>query len=148
MKIVHYDPVYKADVICLIEKFHVHFLQEYDKEIFRPTVEQTVEGFNGPLAKNSFLLVDGDRCVGLIAGIELKSYINGSKIFSEIFWYIEEGYGMFAGEFIADVERLLKEQGFAIIVMAVLNSPKAEKIKRMYESCGYRHLETHFLKNL
>lgn len=148
MRIEHYSEQYRADVICLIEKFHLYFLQGYDKNLYHTNVEQTVDEFKGEKAKNAFLLIDGDRCVGLIAGIELKSYINGGKIFSEIFWFVDEPYGMFAGWFIENVERLLKEQGFEIVVMAVLNSDKAEKIKRMYEICGYRHLETHYIKNL
>jgi hypothetical protein len=148
MRIEHYSEDYRSDVICLIQKFHVHFLIGYDKNLIPTDVETTVDSFKGELARNAFLLIDGSRCVGLIAGIEMKSYINDSKIFSEIFWYVDEPYGMFAGWFIENVERLLKEQGFAIIVMAALNSDKAEKIKRMYEICGYRHLETHYIKNL
>lgn len=148
MIIEHYSEAYKADVICLIQKFHVQFLVGYDKDLNHGNVEKTILEFTGEKAKNAFLLIDGTKCVGLIAGIELKSYINDSRIFSEIFWYVDEPYGMFAGWFIREVEMLLKEQGFAVIVMAVLNSPKAEKIKRMYEVCGYRHLETHYIKNL
>jgi hypothetical protein len=148
MRIEHYTETYRDDVICIIKKFHVNFLVGYDKNLYPEEIEKTIDGFTGDNAKNAFLLIDGAHCVGLIAGIELKSYINGSKIFSEIFWFIDQPYGMFAGWFIENVERLLKEQGFSIIVMAVLNSPKAEKIKRMYESCGYRHLETHYIKNL
>ena len=148
MQIVHYSEAYRADVICLIQKFHVSFLIGYDKDLYQEDVNKTVDEFNGEKSKNAFLLIDGKNCVGLIAGIELKSYINGSRIYSEIFWFVDEPYGMFAGWFISEVERLLKEQGFAIIVMAVLASDKAEKIKRMYEVCGYRHLETHYIKNL
>jgi len=148
MRIEHYSDAYKADVTCLIEKFHVSFLVGYDKNLIPETVESTIDSFKGDAAQNAFLLIDGSKCVGLIAGIELKSYINGSRIFSEIFWFVDEPYGMFAGWFISEVERLLKEQGFAIIVMAVIASEKAEKIKRMYEICGYRHLETHYIKNL
>lgn len=148
MKIEHYSEAFKADVICLIEKFHVQFLQGFDKEIYGASVENTIEQFSGENAKNSFLLIDGSKCVGLIAGIELKSYLNDNRIFSEIFWFVDEPYGMFVGWFIENVERLLKEQGFAIIVMAVLNSEKAEKIKRMYEICGYKYLESHYSKVL
>jgi hypothetical protein len=148
MRIEHYTEAYKADVICLIEKFHVSFLQGYDKEIYGASVLETIAQFSGEKASNAFLLIDGSKCVGLIAGIELKSYLNDNRIYSEIFWFIDEPFGMFAAWFIENVERLLKEQGFRIIVMAVLNSDKAEKVKRMYEATGYKYLESHYMKVL
>lgn len=148
MRIENYSDSFKSDVICLIEKFHVQFLQGYDKDIYGASVENTIQQFTGDKASNAFLLIDGTRCVGLIAGIELKSYLNDNRIYSEIFWFIDEPYGMFAGWFIQEVERLLKEQGFRIIVMAVLGSDKAEKVKRMYEATGYKYLESHYMKVL
>jgi len=148
MRIEHYTEAFKADVICLIEKFHVQFLQGFDKEIYGANVESTIAQFSGEKASNAFLLIDGSRCVGIIAGIELKSYLNDNRIYSEIFWFIDQPYGLHALWFIENVERLLKEQGFAIIVMGVLDSDKAEKVKRMYESIGYKYLESQYMKAL
>lgn len=148
MRIENYSDQYKQDVICIIEKFHVLFLQKYDGNIYRRCIEKTLFEFSGEQSKNVFLLIIEGKCVGVLAGIEMKSYINEKRIFSEIFWYVDEPYGMFALSFIKQVEMLLKEQGFSIIIMAVLDSDKAEKIKKLYEMTGYQYLETHYMKNL
>ena len=148
MRIEHYSDAYKADIICLIEKFHLSFLQRFDKDIFSKNVEETIKLFEGVNASNLFLLITNDKCVGVIAGVDLKSYLNDNRIFSEIFWYIDEPYGKYVLWFITKVEKMLKAQGFSKIVMGVLNSDKADRIKRMYEFSGYQYLETYYSKSL
>jgi hypothetical protein len=148
MKIEHYSTPWKADVICLIEKFHVHFLQGFDKEINAKNVDQTIQLFEGENADKAFLLIDGDRCVGLISGLELKSYLNDSRIYSEIFWFVDEPYGRYIHWFINKVEKMLKDQGFSKIVMGVINSDKSERIVKMYEFSGYKYLESFYVKSL
>lgn len=149
MRIEHYSDQFREDVIELIEKFHVDFYQQYDEEIYRPTVEQTIESLKQYGTDKAFLLInDEDRCVGFIAGHELKSYINDTKMYSELFFFINQPYGRYVHWFIHRVEQMLKAQGYKIMVMAVLKSEKAARIEEMYRNIGYRHLETHYIKNL
>ena len=148
MKIVGFDESFRDDVIQLVERFHGRFVAGYDPIISRAAIEKSIIDFEGKQT-HAFLLVNDDgKCVGLMAGIELKSYLNDHRIYSETFWYVDEPYGRYCFWFIHQVERLLKERGFSIVVMAVLNSDKAERIEKMYKMTGYRHLETHFIKNL
>lgn len=148
MRIEHYDPKFKEDVIVLIRSFHEQYLKAVDPTIYALSIDNTIAKFEGEDRDKAFLMVDGEKCVGLIAGIEIKSYLNDHKIYSEIFWFIDKGYGMFAPWFIAEVEKKLKEQGYHIIVMAILASDKSKKLQNMYEAMDYQYLETHYMKHL
>jgi hypothetical protein len=148
MKVEHYSEKYRADVTELIREFHAQYLQDVDKEIYGENINETIDKFSGDDADKSFLLIDGDKCVGVIAGIEMKSYLNNHRIYSEIFWFVGKNYGMFAPWFVSEVEKMLKEQGFSVIVMAVLASDKSSKLKKMYEAMEYKYLECHYMKGL
>jgi len=148
LTIEHYDDRYLDDVICLIEKFHVHFFKGYDRELIPEDVRSSIFEYRGENAKNAFLLIDKGKCVGILSGMEIVSRGNKKRIFSENFWFIDQSYGRYIHWFMNRVEKKLKEYGFDTIIMAVLYSEKESRIKRMYESIGYRHLETHYIKNL
>jgi len=146
MNIEHYSPKYKEDVTRLIGLFHEQYLQGVDKDIYGANVEHTIAQFEG--SDKAFLMISGDKCVGVIAGLEIKSYLNDHRIFSEIFWFIDKPYGVFAPWFVAEVEKRLKEMGYRAVVMAVLASDKSSKLRKMYEAMDYKYLECHYLKTL
>jgi hypothetical protein len=148
MRIEHYSDVWKGDVTCLVEKFQLLFLEKHDDVMDRETIDKTIQGFSGENAKNSFLLIVDEKCVALMAGISYDSQINKKKIWAEIFWYMDEGSGWFAYWFIQQIENMLKGYGFNTIIMTVIDSPLADKVKKMYENVGYKLLETSYQKTL
>lgn len=148
MRVEHYSQRFKEDVIFLIEEFHRQFVSSYDGEIYRPTVEQTIADLEAKGVDKSFLMIIDEKCVGLLAGIEMKSFLNDKRMYSEIFFFVDRSFGSYAFWFMNQCERMLKAQGYSIMVMAILNSPKAERMTRMYELAGYKHLESHYIKSL
>ena len=148
IKIEHYDDRYLDDIICLIRKFHVSFYQGFDRELNLEDVRESIFEYRGENSKNAFLLVADGKCVGILSGLEIISRGNKKRLFSENFWFIDEPYGKYVHWFLSRVEKMLKDYGFDIIVMAVLYSEKEARIKRMYEIRGYSHLETHYMKTL
>jgi hypothetical protein len=111
-------------------------------------MEQSIFEYTGENAKNSFLLIDGEKCVGILAGIEQKNLGSNKRVFSEVFWFVDDGYGRYALWFINRVEKKLKEYGFDMFVMAVLESEKTERIEKMYLHHGFKPIERHYLKAL
>ena len=146
MNIEHYSDKYKEDVTRLIRLFHEQYLQDVDKLIYGENIEHTIKQFEG--TDKAFLLINNGQCVGVIAGMEIVSYLNDHRIFSEIFWFIDKPYGVFAPWFVSEVEKKLKEMGYHAVVMAVLASDKSTKLRKMYEMMDYKYLECHYMKKL
>jgi hypothetical protein len=148
MNIKHYDPKWLNDVTELIEKFHAQFFQKYDPVLDPAEIEKAIVEYEGEKSKNSFLLIEGDKCVGIISGIEIWHRGNNKRVFSENFFFVDQPYGRYAVWFIHQVERMLRSQGYDMFVMSVLEGEKAGKVKRMYDNLGFKFIESHYLKNL
>lgn len=146
MNIEHYSSKYYKDCLELVTEFYEEYLSQFGSELNQKSIENTIRGFEGENNENSFLLIIDERCVGVIAGISLNDPLNEKKIFQEILWYVRSPYGKYGFWFISQVENRLKDRGFGSIVMAVLTSPKEERIKTVYQTMGYKKLETHYIK--
>jgi len=148
ISLANYEARYYDDVVVLVEMFYRDFLKEFDPGIVRGLIDEWIVKFSGPNARNSFLMIHDGKCVGVIAGQEIRSPLNDKRIFQEVFWFMADGFGRYITWFINSVRARLKENGFDMFIMAVLDSPKAERVKSIYESMGFRLLETHYMREL
>lgn len=144
----NYCSGYYDNCVGLIQLFHKQFLKEFDPEIHRDLVDAWIQKFSGENARNSFLLVIDGECVGIIAGIELKAPLNTKRVFQEVFWFVREPFGRYAIWFINKVRKMLKAEGYEMLMMAVLESAKARRLESIYTSLGFKKLETHYLGDL
>jgi len=145
MRVEQYSEKYHEDLILLVDKFSTEYVSLFDPDYSKLSVEDTISKFPKELI---FLLVDGGQAVGVIAGISVPNRYNTKKLYEEILWYVEPNHGKYAFWFVEQVEKKVKAMGFSGLIMSVLNSPKGEKIKRIYEKIGYQYLESHYIKNL
>lgn len=151
MRVEHYSKRYQSDVFNLVKSFHKEYLLDVFGETDAASINQTIDLFSGDGSKNAFLLIaeDGeDKCVGILAGVEAKSKLNDQRMFQEILWYVEKPYGRYGFHLINQAKIVLKSYGFSHIIMAVLESPKTMRIKKIYERLGFKPLETHYVRNL
>ncbi len=148
MTIVTYEPKYQEDVVRLVESFYKEYLVKFDDLYNREIVFETVREFEGKNAKNLFLMICNDRAEGIIAGVEVKSKFNQKLCFQEIMFYVSKPFGGYAFQFIKKIKGILKESGFNMLVMAVIESPKAERIKEIYKAMNFTSIESHYITNL
>lgn len=145
MQIENYSERYLLDVVNLVENFHNEYLTVFKME--REKIESTVKSFEEN-AQNSFLLIIDGKCEGLLAGVEIKNNLSSQRIFQEIIWYVNKPFGKYGIKLVKYAEKNLKAIGFSIMIMAVLESQKIDKIKSIYKRIGYSPLETHFIRTL
>ena len=145
MRIETYSKAYFGDVARLIKEFHEEAVAEYDGEFNAEAVTETIS--TGEPA-NCFLLILDGVCQGLLYGTRFRSTVNGKPIFQEIMWYVSKDYRIYGVKLLKEVEKHLQSEGVSIMIMAVLQNSKTEKLERFYERIGYKPMETHFVKEL
>lgn len=145
MRVERYSEKYLPDVVKLIENFHQEAISEYDQEIDPQALIETIKTADH---KNAFLLIVNETCQGILYGMAQRSHVNGKTIFQEIMWYVNREYRGRGVWLLNEVERLLKLDGVCIMIMAVLENSKTAKLKRLYESIGYKAMETHYVRTL
>ena len=144
MRIEPYSDLYYLDVMKLVENFHKEAVGEY-LGLFDPdAVIETIKRFN----QNAFLMIVDDACQGIFAGMECPSLVTKNRVFQEIIWYVNKPYRRHGIALLKNAEKSLKEAGVSIMIMAVLENSKAEKIKSFYQRLGYRPMEAHYVRNL
>lgn len=148
MRVENYSENYFLDIVRLVEKFYQEHLQEIYGKIERKIIFETINKFSGENSKNAFLLIVEGSCVGLLAGVEVKSELNSEKFFQEILWYIEKPYGQNFRYLIKKAQIMLQSRGFSIIIMAVMENSKSSKIEGIYKRIGFDKLETHYMRKL
>lgn len=145
MRVETYSDKHFLDVVRLIQDFHRDAVGEYDKVFDLDTVIETIKTGS---QQDCFLLTNDGKCLGLLYGMRIKSPLNGGIIFQEIMWYVDQRYRGVGLKLLYEVENLLKSQGVSIIIMAVLENSKTEKLKEFYERVGYKKVETHYMREL
>jgi len=147
MIVENYTDKYLDDVVNIIKNFYNEAVCEYDNMISVDAIVETITN-NKQSAENAFLLIVDGHCQGMIFGSRFKSLIGNNQIFQEIIWYVNENYRGYGISLLRHVEKLLKSQGISIMIMAVLENSKTEKIKSFYERLGFKPMETHYVRNL
>lgn len=146
MRVLNYQPSYFDDVVRLTEGFYKEHLTHYYTAYDKQRIFETLKSFEGENSKNLFLLITSDgKCVGLLAGNEIHSKLNGQKFFQEIIWYVEKPYGQFGFFLVKQARKMLKSSGFSNIIMSVIENGKSSKIERIYRGMGFSKIETHYL---
>ncbi len=148
MKVENYSEPHLNSVIDLVRCFYKEYLTGHLTATTDQAILETVNSFRGDNSKNLFLLIDGQSCVGLLAGIEINAKLNDQRFYQEIIWYAKSQYGRHGLLLIKHAQIILKSRGFTGMIMAVVESRKAHRLKRIYERMGYQHLETHYIRQL
>jgi len=144
MRVETYSDRYFLDVVKLVEKFYSEYLTDYYGAPLKEVITETINSFKD----STFLLIDGDKCVGVLAGVEIKSKLNDQKFFQEIMWYVDKPFGRYAFYLIKQAKIMLKSTGFSNIIMSVIENEKVSKIENIYKRMKLRKLETHYLGEL
>ena len=148
MIIENYSDLYYLDVLKLVDNFHKEAINEYDDVFDAHSVINTIVGFNGKNSHNAFLLIINGSCQGLLAGIDYQSMTSGRSVFQEVIWYVNKSFRRYGLRLLNEAEKRLKERGVSIMIMAVLENSKTQKIKKLYDRLGYKPMEVHYVRNL
>lgn len=124
--------------------FHFEYLKSHYGEIDHDVVRNTINNFKA----NTFLLINGKECVGVLAGSFIKSNFNQRVFFQEIMWYVREPFGRYAFFLVEEVEKVLKSLGVSDMIMSAIESDKSQRIAGIYDRMGYKPLETHYIRSL
>lgn len=144
MQIVGYDPKYDTEIKELVKEFHDESLKEYETKLDMETITKQINIYKD----TGYLLIQENRCVGLMAGMPVNSPVNNEKVYQEIMWYVKKADRKSGVFMLREIERILKASGYAYIIMALVHNSKAEKLHKFYTRMGYKPIETHFMRRL
>lgn len=148
MRVETYSDQYFLDVVRLVENFHQEALGEYDNLFDPNTLIETIKAQERTNAGNAFLLIVDKTCEGILFGMQFKSMINQKTIFQEVIWYVNKPFRRYGVRLLKEAEKLLKLDGVSVMIMAVLENSKTEKLKNFYERLGYKPMEVHYVRDL
>ena len=132
------------EALELVKAFHKEALSEYALKID----EDALIKFFDQCVAQSFLLIIDNKCEGLIAGQEIKNPVSGERIFQETMWYVNEPFRKYGIFLFNKAQEILKQEGYAAIVMVCLANSKTEKLFKLYERMGFVPMEHHFIRRL
>lgn len=147
-KIFQYEDSYLQEVIELVGEFQDKYLSNYYAEADPNVLMRTILNHASNNPHNAFVAVDDGKCVGLLAGVDINNPISNDKVYQEIFWYCRSGHKGLGMLLVTEVEKVLKGRGYSSIIMSVIESHQAERIKARYKDMGYVPLESHYMKVL
>ena len=145
MRVEQYSDRWFLDVVKLVENFHKEAVCEYDGLFEASSLIETIKAGD---PKNAFLLIVDDVCQGMIYGTRFKSMLNEKAVFQEIIWFVNQGHRTHGVHLLREAEKILQSEGVSIMIMAVLENSKTDKLKQFYTRLGYKPMETHFVRNL
>ena len=148
MRVETYSDCYLDDVVRIVENFHRESIGEYDALFDANSLIETIKHEAVNNSGNGYLLIVDEVCQGIIFGVKVKSLTNGKTMFQEIIWYVNEPFRRYGVILLRHVEKILKSEGIGIMIMAVMENSKAEKIKAFYERLGFKKMETHYVRSL
>lgn len=134
-------------IVELIMLFYAEGLNasglSFDKESLRVTVDTVIKNHIFIVAEND------DGIQGCIAGLFASSiFDNKQKVVEEKIWFIKpefRGNGA-AIKLLKALEVTAKTIGADIIIMAHMTNIMPDKVKKIYNSFGYKQAESHYIK--
>lgn len=115
----------------------------FDRESLRSTVKTVID-------KHIFIVAENENGLqGCIAALFANSIFDHSqKIVEEKIWFIKREYrGSGAAiKLFKALEVTAKTIGAEVIIMAHMTSIMPDKVKKIYNSFGYKHAESHYIK--
>lgn len=148
IEVVTYKDDYFLDVVRLVKEFHAEAVSEYDEIFSTDTLIETIKQQKDRNADTCFLLIIDGVCQGILFGVITFSPLNGKPVFQEVIWYVQKEHRFHGVRLLRFAEKMLKDKGCGLIIMAVLENSKTEKLHQFYERLGYRKMETHYVRNL
>jgi GNAT superfamily N-acetyltransferase len=133
-----------AEALELVLAFHKEALSEYALKID----EDALISFFDKCVAQSFLLIIDNKCEGLIAGQEITNPVSGEKVFQETMWFVNEPFRKYGIFLFNKAQEILKQEGYAAIVMVALANSKTDKLVKLYEKLGFIEMERHYIRRL
>jgi predicted acetyltransferase len=132
---------YYEDTRELVRQFCAESLSEYGMQLDEATLASTW----AELHRDAFLLIIDGKCVGILAGREVKTPIGDEKIWHEVVWFVSLKHRRHGLRLFRTARDILRREGYSHIVMILMENSKAEKLSRYYERLGLRPLERHYI---
>ena len=142
--IENYSDRYFIDVANLVKSFHDEAVGEYDGF----DIDAVIGTIKAGDPQNAFLLILDGACRGILYGVRTQSPISGQTIYQEIIWYVHKAFRLHGVRLLQEAQKILKSQGVSIMIMAVLENSKTEKLKSFYERLGFKLTESHYVRAL
>lgn len=97
-----------------------------------------------------FISEQGGEFVAVIGGVTYKDPNTGDTMAAETFWFVREDFrgGTVAMRLMHAYEHWAMSKGAKVIFMTLLNHLTPVELRSVYERCGYREIETHFMKEV
>lgn len=148
LKVIEPKPEHVFAWVELVYKFLAEGIEDYDWGVNELHLHETYHKWD---KKNfGFLLVDGDRVVGVLAGSIGNHFFNyDNKFFNESMWYVIPEYRSKGGGILlyrACLKRC-KELGITRLVFGHTSQMK-EEFSKIYKRLGFTYLESHYEKVL
>ncbi len=130
---------------ALFKEFVSESLQDFGVRIEKAALTKTMQ----ELVNTCLVLENGNgNLIGLLAGKIINEPMSGAKIFQEVVWYVLKAHRKYGLLLIKAMENRLKDEGIKAMIMVHMGNSMPEKLARLYERMGYKHLECHFFKRI
>lgn len=131
-------------VLVLLKEFQEESLDEYGLFCDEQVARKMMLEYEG----NTLIMESENAIIGVIAGFVASYPLNEEKVFQEAIWYVRKGYRTHGVKLLRALESWCWRRGIKKVVMVHMANSMPEKLKRFYESLGYRPLETHYIKEI
>lgn len=144
MNITRYKPEYDQDIHRLVKEFKDESLAEYGLTYNDKAVDATIER-----AKKTIFCIEIDgRCEGILAGAEVKTPSGYDRCWQEIIWFVTKKHRRHGVRLLRYAQKVLKEEGYANMVMVFMHNSKTSKLYDLYTRLGFKPMETNFIRRL
>ena len=95
-----------------------------------------------------FLAYDNSKLIGMICGIKYPDFLTGLLTATELFWFVDKKKRGIGLRLLIKFESWARKENCKNIIMMHLSDSMPETVKTIYEKKGYKHLESHYIKEL
>ena len=89
--------------------------------------------------------VRGDEVVGTLGAIAFPDHVDGAKVASEVFWYVDRKHRGAGLRLIRFFEKWARVTGCKRVMMISMVDVMHERVGRLYKHIGYEPMEVHYL---
>jgi L-amino acid N-acyltransferase YncA len=128
----------------VFKEFAEESLNEFGFEVDLSVIKTSTIAF----VPTSFVLIEDEKIVGVMAGAVAPYPLDGSQIYYESIWYVLKEHRAKGLELLKNLEEYCQKYGIKRIVVGHMGNLNADKMKRFYESQGFVYLETKYIKQV
>jgi len=98
--------------------------------------------------KTSFVLLEDNKVIGVLAGTVGPNHVDSSLVYTEIIWYVTKKRRKYGLRLLKYIEKYCKKNDIPNYIVGYMGNLNSDKMQKFYEKRGFELFQVMYIKRI